>query len=790
MLIHRMRAVFGQLQNQMLELREGLNIIEAPNESGKSTWCAFLTAMFYGIDSREQGQTGKTDLTAEKSHYIPWSGSAMSGQLDCQTEYGTLTLTRTTSQSDYPMGDFQAFHTDSREAVPELTGQNCGEKILGIQKELFERSVLIQQAQQVGPDFSQTIDYEQRQIMALSGTETENTDVYQQATEILKQQQGQNQQLSALEQELENTEQELQVFQGLEQQLLDIQKRFDLLTQRESALSEKLSAYDLWEARQSRKIRQEAETAVQEAEANVEAIQQALESEQIPEINAISRLRAAIINLGTVRKSMERAEKERDLACQALENAEASLREHNPFPDMTPEQAEALPLELGPEPKWPTWFSASLILGMILCLTLAAVQKRLLFAAGIGCGVFGAGLLSLAYITTQKKKRWSEHVVALQAQRQKELSEFSQRYHAIQTAKADADVKIAAYQALYDTLSSNEEGVLAEVRRFSPDISNLSEADEALRTGAVRRKELSTAISAVQKARLRLELLDQQNANSDGQDKQQDKQDDTKQTEQSDFEFALAPDSKTLMLSTLPGSPIRARESAVDELERVRTDLSAARSELDCCTVKLRTLEEPAVLNSIQANLKEQIAHLESEYAAIQLALDALEAANKSWQCRVPPAIRRRTNEIFAELTEHRHQDHQQQSLPDSITQPSVLSVGTSEQLYLAMRLSICELILPSDNPIPIILDDVLGDFDDARCQAALRYLRRVAETRQVILFTCHSREADFFAGDSSVFVQRFPTVQQGRQEPVQAFIEKPAESKRENETISENIKI
>lgn len=789
MLIHRMRAVFGHLQNQMLELREGLNIIEAPNESGKSTWCAFLTAMFYGTDSREQSQTGKTDLTAEKSHYIPWSGSAMSGQLDCQTEYGTLTLTRTTSQSDYPMRDFQAFHTSSREAIPELTGQNCGEKILGISKELFERSVLIQQVQQTGPDFSQTIDFEQRQVMALSGTETENTDVYQQAAEILKQQQGQNEQLSALEQELENTEQELQVFQELEQQLLDIQKRFDLLTQRESALSEKLSAYDLWEARQSRKIRQEAETAVQEAEANVEAIQQALESEQIPEINAISRLRAAIINLNTVRKSMERAEKERDLACQALENAEASLHEHNPFPDMTPEQAEALPLELDPEPKWPIWLSASLALGMILCLTLATVQKRLLFAAGIGCGVFGAGLLSLAYITTQKKKRWSEHVVALQAQRQKELSEFSLRYHAVQTAKADADVKIAAYQALYDTLSSNEEGVLAEVHRFSPDVSNLSEADEALRTGAVRRKELSTAISVVQKARLRLELLDQQNANSDDPDKQ-DNQNDTKQTEQSDFEFALASDSETLTLSTLPGSPIRARESAVDELERVRTDLSAARSELDRCTVKLRTLEEPAVLNSIQANLKEQIAHLESEYAAIQLALDALEAANKSWQCRVPPAIRRRTAEIFAELTDHRHQNNQQQSLPDSIAQPSALSAGTSEQLYLAMRLSICELILPSDNPIPIILDDVLGDFDDVRCQAALRYLRRIAETRQVILFTCHSREADFFAGDPSVFVQRFPTVQQGRQEPVQAFIEKPAEIKRENETISENIKI
>ena len=39
-----MTATFGKLQGQTLELRDGLNILEAPNETGKSTWCAFLLA--------------------------------------------------------------------------------------------------------------------------------------------------------------------------------------------------------------------------------------------------------------------------------------------------------------------------------------------------------------------------------------------------------------------------------------------------------------------------------------------------------------------------------------------------------------------------------------------------------------------------------------------------------------------------------------------------------------------------------------------------------------------------
>ena len=54
LLIRKMSATFGRLQNQSLELRDGLNVIQAPNETGKSTWCAFLAAMLFGINSRER----------------------------------------------------------------------------------------------------------------------------------------------------------------------------------------------------------------------------------------------------------------------------------------------------------------------------------------------------------------------------------------------------------------------------------------------------------------------------------------------------------------------------------------------------------------------------------------------------------------------------------------------------------------------------------------------------------------------------------------------------------------
>ena len=52
MKMEAMTATFGKLEGQTLNLRPGLNVIPAPNEWGKSTWCSFLLAMLYRVDTR------------------------------------------------------------------------------------------------------------------------------------------------------------------------------------------------------------------------------------------------------------------------------------------------------------------------------------------------------------------------------------------------------------------------------------------------------------------------------------------------------------------------------------------------------------------------------------------------------------------------------------------------------------------------------------------------------------------------------------------------------------------
>ena len=65
------------------------------------------------------------------------------------------------------------------------------------------------------------------------------------------------------------------------------------------------------------------------------------------------------------------------------------------------------------------------------------------------------------------------------------------------------------------------------------------------------------------------------------------------------------------------------------------------------------------------------------------------------------------------------------------------MSCGTADQMYLALRLAMCRMLLPEDSPL--VLDDALVNFDDDRCDAAVEILSEEARKRQVILFTCRT---------------------------------------------------
>ncbi len=74
---------------------------------------------------------------------------------------------------------------------------------------------------------------------------------------------------------------------------------------------------------------------------------------------------------------------------------------------------------------------------------------------------------------------------------------------------------------------------------------------------------------------------------------------------------------------------------------------------------------------------------------------------------------------------------------------PIDLSRGTREQLYLAVRLGLIEEFMGRGTALPLVMDEILVNFDPERMAAVARELGRFAEDRQILLFTCHPEIAE-----------------------------------------------
>ena len=165
MRIREMTATFGRLNKAHLKLGPGLNILEAPNEAGKSTWSAFIRAMLYGVPTNQRDKTG---FLAEKNRYSPWSGAPMEGSMTVEWQ-GREIILRRRAKGSSPFGHFEAVDAATGEAIPELTAENVGETLIGCEREVFERSAFVGQAN-VAVDGAPALE---KRIAALltSGTE-------------------------------------------------------------------------------------------------------------------------------------------------------------------------------------------------------------------------------------------------------------------------------------------------------------------------------------------------------------------------------------------------------------------------------------------------------------------------------------------------------------------------------------------------------------------------------------------------------------------------------------------
>lgn len=141
--------------------------------------------------------------------------------------------------------------------------------------------------------------------------------------------------------------------------------------------------------------------------------------------------------------------------------------------------------------------------------------------------------------------------------------------------------------------------------------------------------------------------------------------------------------------------------------------------------------------------------------AMLLIARESLEAAIVDWEGKSQPEVYARASQLFEDMTggawrQVRTNDAGSIEVVDAVKtvrDPRLLSLGTRQQLYLALRIA---LLMTADNVgrcVPVLCDDILVNFDDERRERAAQALVELSRRRQVILFTCHPDVASMVSG-------------------------------------------
>ena len=195
-------------------------------------------------------------------------------------------------------------------------------------------------------------------------------------------------------------------------------------------------------------------------------------------------------------------------------------------------------------------------------------------------------------------------------------------------------------------------------------------------------------------------------------------------------------------------------------LEKINLQIENIQNEINHEKIELHTLEidkqnvEPKLDNLAKieerlVNHKEEMSTLKNLEQSMNLAKEVLNLAYEKMRTSVTPKFTQNLSETIAHITNGKYTNvvfHNEEGLiveleNGNYESVSKLSVGTIDQLYLSLRLSMVEEL--SEEKMPIILDEAFAYYDTQRLKNILNYLANKYRDRQIILFTCTQREKE-----------------------------------------------
>ncbi len=762
-------SAFGGLKDFTLELKDGLNVIYGNNEEGKSTVASFIKAMFYGT-----GRSSKNLSESVRQKYTPWDGSAMAGRIYFEDKNKQYCLEREFRKSD---STDRIMLTDLDSGKQLNVGENVGQQFFGFSAATFERSLFIGNGDFIKDDTAAGEINGKLSNIAITGAEDVSykkieKNILDTRNKLISKS-GKSgsynedlQRLNSLEDRLLKAEEDTRLKQRLNDEGAQKAKEFKVLGKKYSALKQKLDLKHDFENRE--RLSEFLDTKHQLDKVNA--------SLTLSDGTVVNEMFAQKVEFGInkYQKNEERYAQINDDIVQIKETVELQnktsaaeakrkIGELNvKLEALTAEKAEIgklqqknendvieLKKQLNELQEKKAKFNPLLLLVAVVAAAVGIILTSPIFYAAIALYAVAAVMLVLSFIIKPQNK---SAVIGLQ----NELTGANNALSETVTSKNLLQEQINNINAEINNLSSvlNADAAIKQQR-----LADLEEKENALKA---EKEKLDSAKSGL------LSLLS--GFGIDDINKAEALCNDLKQKTEQQKSLKLQLKTASQYLGNIDYDEAKSRLDVINGgLEFEEIDFDAVEAEYKTISEEMAALKDTltAIDTEIKASfrnsenpeelkreiffLKEKMQSKKGFCDSADLAVEVLQESFYELRRGYGNTLEELTHSIFSDLTDGRYKSVSvSDELELSVEKADVfgtrelgyLSLGTTHQAYLSLRLAIAKL-LSDENPLPVFLDDSLSQYDDARTEKAIKYLKGYCADGQGVLFTCHSSICD-----------------------------------------------
>lgn len=673
---------FGVLDGRQIRFEDGLNVLYLPNEGGKTTLCNFLRVMLYGLNTSKRDTRNQL---SDKTRFRPVDGNPMSGLLQLEWKGREIIISRQTGKGTAPMQEFSAVYADTGEPCEELTAKDCGRILTGVSEEAFQSSALLD-----GQDQALSAGELEQRMLELS-TSGDNAAVYSSAVSQLDQWKnalrgtGNRGRYAAVEQELD----------GINHAV----SRLDELTAQIAAYEAQIPAAQqaIEDAEQKQQEATEAFTLLFVAK------REAAEKEERQAREKLTQLKKELIDDSILNEAETLAPVYAD-AKQMFDAASAELEE-------VTENYQKWQEDIDHTEEDYSQSSSS-----ISDIHIRGWSMVVAIALGVLAVISLLGLISFGSLTAYMPYVFSLLAVVFL------IITFVGSTQTLDTPPMDFDEERVKLQKRRQQAISRVEQTMEKLAHVQNKFQKVL-------------REMDPKISADDSEELVVFIAQARECNKQYLARQQ------------EYE-KLKHQYLDILEKTGPNGEVRVRmDEAKEAAAQARQRSTELHEAIAACRGKKEEIGERSSLCAQRSRLQEERENILWQLDAIRLAKEALVQAHAELTGRVSPQINKLAEQYLRILTAERYTAMQLYTDLEATCRRENsavemdrlrLSTGTRDQLYLALRLAVCKVLLDkTDESVPLILDDPFVNYDDQRVACGMKLLREIAHERQVILLTC-----------------------------------------------------